>query len=102
MFDLVALFAPAGAQPQATAKLTAGLASGIRPQVRVGVTGAGKTFTIASVIPQLNRPLHVLSQHKTLAAQFCAKFKDFFPLCLAEVPGRSTQARTRTLHHPTP
>src|SRR5487761_2734997 len=79
MFNLVAPFAPAGDQPQAIAKLTDSLASGIRHQVLLGVTGSGKTFTVANVIAKLNRPTLVLSHNKTLAAQLYAEFKSFFP-----------------------
>ncbi len=78
-FDLVAPFAPAGDQPQAIAKLTAGLLSGARHQVLLGVTGSGKTFTIANVIAAVDRPTLVISHNKTLAAQLYAEFKGFFP-----------------------
>jgi excinuclease ABC subunit B len=63
MFDLVSPFSPAGDQPQAIAKLTDALASGIRHQVLLGVTGSGKTFTVANVIARLNRPTLVLSHN---------------------------------------
>jgi len=79
MFDLVSPFAPAGGEPQAIAKLSDALASGTRHQVLLGVTGSGKTFTVANVIAQLNRPTLVLSHNKTLAAQLYAEFKGFFP-----------------------
>jgi excinuclease ABC subunit B len=79
VFDLVAPFKPAGDQPQAIAKLTEGLLSGAKHQVLLGVTGSGKTFTIANVIAKLNRPTLVLSHNKTLAAQLYAEFKSFFP-----------------------
>ncbi len=78
-FDLVSPFQPAGDQPQAIAKLSEALASGIRHQVLLGVTGSGKTFTVANVIARLNRPTLVLSHNKTLAAQLYAEFKSFFP-----------------------
>ena len=78
-FDLVSPFAPAGDQPQAIAKLTEGLLSGAKHQVLLGVTGSGKTFTVANVIAKLNRPTLVLSHNKTLAAQLYAEFKSFFP-----------------------
>jgi excinuclease ABC subunit B len=68
-FDLVSPFSPAGDQPQAIAKLTDALASGLRHQVLLGVTGSGKTFTVANVIAKLNRPTLVLSHNKTLAAR---------------------------------
>jgi excinuclease ABC subunit B len=69
MFDLVSPFPPAGDQPQAIAKLTDARASGIRHPVLLGVTGSGKTFTVANVIANLNRPTLVLSQNKPLAAR---------------------------------
>jgi excinuclease ABC subunit B len=70
---------PAGDQPQAIAKLTAGLLSDTKHQVLLGVTGSGKTFTVANVIAQVQRPTLVLSHNKTLAAQLASEFKDFFP-----------------------
>ncbi len=79
MFELVAPFAPAGDQPQAIEKLAEGLRRGLRHQLLVGVTGSGKTFTLANVIARLNRPTLVLSHNKTLAAQLYAEFKGFFP-----------------------
>jgi excinuclease ABC subunit B len=79
MFDLVSDYAPAGDQPQAIAKLTDGLLSGAKHQVLLGVTGSGKTFTIANVIKNVNKPTLVISHNKTLAAQLYAEFKSFFP-----------------------
>ncbi len=79
MFELVAPYQPAGDQPQAIAKLTEGLRSGAKHQVLLGVTGSGKTFTVANVIRNLNRPTLVISHNKTLAAQLYAEFKSFFP-----------------------
>src|ERR1041385_4112148 len=79
MFDLVSDYAPAGDQPQAIAKLTEGLLSGAPHQVLLGVTGSGKTFSIANVIRNVNRPTLVISHNKTLAAQLYAEFKRFFP-----------------------
>src|SRR5437867_3731443 len=79
MFKLEAPFAPAGDQPSAIAKLTAGLLAGWKHQTLLGVTGSGKTFTIANVIQNLNRPTLVISHNKTLAAQLYAEFKGFFP-----------------------
>jgi len=78
-FELVADYAPAGDQPQAIAKLTAGVLAGVKHQVLLGVTGSGKTFTIANVIRNVNKPTLVLSHNKTLAAQLYAEFKSFFP-----------------------
>lgn len=79
MFKLVSAFEPAGDQPSAIAKLTEGLLSGARHQTLLGVTGSGKTFTIANVIRNVNRPTLVISHNKTLAAQLYAEFKGFFP-----------------------
>jgi excinuclease ABC subunit B len=79
MFDLVAPFNPAGDQPQAIAKLTDGLLSGAKHQTLLGVTGSGKTFAIANVIKNVDKPTLVISHNKTLAAQLYAEFKGFFP-----------------------
>ncbi len=79
MFELVSPYPPAGDQPQAIAKLTEGLLAGAKHQVLLGVTGSGKTFTVANVIRNLNRPTLVISHNKTLAAQLYAEFKGFFP-----------------------
>src|SRR6476620_7538322 len=79
MFELVSSYPPAGDQPQAIAKLTEGLQSGARHHVLLGVTGSGKTFTIANVIRNLNKPTLVISHNKTLAAQLYAEFKSFLP-----------------------
>ncbi len=79
MFQLVAPYEPAGDQPQAIAKLTEGILAGARHQVLLGVTGSGKTFTIANVIQNVSRPTLVISHNKTLAAQLYAEFKSFFP-----------------------
>jgi excinuclease ABC subunit B len=79
MFDLVAPYQPAGDQPQAIAKLTDGIISGAKHQVLLGVTGSGKTFTVANVIKNADKPTLVISHNKTLAAQLYAEFKSFFP-----------------------
>ncbi|HEX3800917.1 MAG TPA: excinuclease ABC subunit UvrB [Verrucomicrobiae bacterium] len=79
MFDLVSSYSPAGDQPNAIAKLTEGLLAGARHQSLMGVTGSGKTFSVANVIRNVNRPTLVLSHNKTLAAQLYAEFKGFFP-----------------------
>src|SRR5574337_1524497 len=78
-FELVSPFAPAGDQPQAIDALVAGLTNGEACQTLLGVTGSGKTFTIANVIQQLQRPTLVLAPNKTLAAQLYSEFRDFFP-----------------------
>ncbi len=78
-FQLQAPFAPTGDQPQAIQKLTEGVLDGIRTQVLVGVTGSGKTFTMANVIQNAGRPALVIAHNKTLAAQLCNEFRAFFP-----------------------
>ena len=78
-FKLVSEFKPSGDQPQAIAGLVNGVNWGLREQTLLGVTGSGKTFTMASVIAQLNRPTLVLAHNKTLAAQLCSEFREFFP-----------------------
>ncbi|HIR66506.1 MAG TPA: excinuclease ABC subunit UvrB [Candidatus Coproplasma avicola] len=78
-FKLHSKFKPTGDQPQAIARLTEGVLDGIRTQVLVGVTGSGKTFTMANVIAAVNRPTLVIAHNKTLAAQLCNEFKEFFP-----------------------
>ena len=72
-------YQPTGDQPQAIEKLTEGIQDGIRTQVLVGVTGSGKTFTMANVIKNINRPTLVIAHNKTLAAQLCNEFREFFP-----------------------
>ena len=79
MFELVSDYAPAGDQPQAIAKLTEGILSGAKNQTLRGVTGSGKTFTVANVIKNTGKPTLVISHNKTLAAQLYAEFKSFFP-----------------------
>lgn len=78
-FKLVSPYAPMGDQPEAIDTLVNGIENGIDEQVLLGVTGSGKTFTMASVIERLNRPTLVLAHNKTLAAQLCAEFREFFP-----------------------
>ena len=78
-FELVSPYQPTGDQPQAIEKLTEGVEDGIRTQVLVGVTGSGKTFTMANVIKNVNRPTLVIAHNKTLAAQLCNEFREFFP-----------------------
>ena len=78
-FVLHSEFKPTGDQPEAIEKLAAGVENGLKEQVLLGVTGSGKTFTMASVIEKLNRPTLVLAHNKTLAAQLCAEFREFFP-----------------------
>ena len=78
-FKVVSPYEPAGDQPQAIDKLAWGLENGLRAQVLKGVTGSGKTFTMAKVIERVNRPTLVLAHNKTLAAQLCEEFREFFP-----------------------
>ena len=78
-FKLTSDYQPTGDQPQAIEQLVSGLKSGDTAQVLLGVTGSGKTFTIANVIQQTQRPTLVLSHNKTLAAQLYGEFKQFFP-----------------------
>ena len=78
-FHLVSSYAPTGDQPQAIAQLVEGVERGDRCQTLLGVTGSGKTFTMANVIAQCNRPTLVLAHNKTLAAQLCEEFREFFP-----------------------
>ncbi len=78
-FELHSSYQPTGDQPQAIEKLTDGLRDGLRTQVLLGVTGSGKTFTMANVIKNANRPALVIAHNKTLAAQLCNEFREFFP-----------------------
>ena len=78
-FKLVSPYKPAGDQPEAIEKLAAGVEAGMRRQTLLGVTGSGKTFTMANVIAKVNRPTLVLAHNKTLAAQLCTEFREFFP-----------------------
>ena len=78
-FQLVSSFSPCGDQPQAIDKLVEGARDGLTTQVLLGVTGSGKTFTMASVIEKLNRPALVIAHNKTLAAQLCNEFRELFP-----------------------
>ena len=78
-FEVVSEYKPSGDQPQAIAALAEGIENGLKEQVLLGVTGSGKTFTMAKVIERAQRPTLVLAHNKTLAAQLCAEFKEFFP-----------------------
>ncbi len=78
-FKLVSEYSPTGDQPEAIEALVSGIEAGERAQTLVGVTGSGKTFTMANVIARLNRPTLVLAHNKTLAAQLCTEFRSFFP-----------------------
>ena len=78
-FILHSNYKPTGDQPQAIEKLSEGIKNGLKEQVLLGVTGSGKTFTMANIIEKVNRPTLVLAHNKTLAAQLCSEFKEFFP-----------------------
>ncbi len=78
-FILHSNYKPTGDQPQAIEKLTEGIKNGLKEQVLLGVTGSGKTFTMANIIEKVNRPTLVLAHNKTLAAQLCSEFREFFP-----------------------
>ena len=78
-FKLVSPYKPTGDQPEAIAKLTEGIQKGLKEQTLLGVTGSGKTFTMANIIANVNRPTLVLAHNKTLAAQLCSEFREFFP-----------------------
>ena len=78
-FHVVSEYSPAGDQPQAIEKLAEGVAAGLDEQTLLGVTGSGKTYTMAKVIERVQKPTLVLAHNKTLAAQLCSEFKEFFP-----------------------
>ena len=78
-FKLVSDYKPTGDQPQAIEELCQGILRGYRMQTLLGVTGSGKTFTMANIIEKINRPTLVLAHNKTLAAQLCLEFREFFP-----------------------
>lgn len=78
-FKLQSEFKPTGDQPQAIDKLAEGIVKGLKHQTLLGVTGSGKTFTMANVIARVNKPTLIIAHNKTLAAQLCGEFKEFFP-----------------------
>jgi excinuclease ABC subunit B len=78
-FELVSEFKPTGDQPDAIKQLTQGIETGLDEQVLLGVTGSGKTFTMANIIANVNKPTLILAHNKTLAAQLCSEFREFFP-----------------------
>ena len=78
-FKLSSNYKPTGDQPQAIEKLTEGIKNGLKEQILLGVTGSGKTFTMANIIEKVNRPTLVLAHNKTLAAQLCSEFRELFP-----------------------
>ena len=79
MFELISPYKPTGDQPEAIRQLTEGIQEGMPYQTLLGVTGSGKTFTVANVIKEIQRPTLILSHNKTLAAQLYSEFKNFFP-----------------------
>ena len=79
MYKLVSKYKPAGSQPEAIEKLVENINGGVKDQVLLGVTGSGKTFTMAKIIEELQKPALVIAPNKTLAAQLCSEFKEFFP-----------------------
>ena len=78
-FEVVSEYTPSGDQPEAIEALSRGIEMGLDEQTLLGVTGSGKTFTMAKIIEQVQRPTLVLAHNKTLAAQLCAEFREFFP-----------------------
>jgi excinuclease ABC subunit B len=89
-FQLQAPFKPTGDQPEAIATLVDGVKQGMKNQVLLGATGTGKTFTVASVIQQLQMPALIMAHNKTLAAQLYAEFKDFFRTTQSNILFRTT------------
>ena len=79
MFKLVSEYKPTGDQPQAIEKLAVGINRGLKHQTLLGVTGSGKTFTMANIIQKVNKPTLILAHNKTLAGQLYSEFKEFFP-----------------------
>ena len=79
MFELVSKYKPSGDQPKAIDELVKGIKEGKKEQVLLGATGTGKTFTIANVIKEVNKPTLILAHNKTLAGQLYSEFKEFFP-----------------------
>lgn len=84
-FKLESQYKPTGDQPQAISELVEGINSGAKAQTLLGVTGSGKTFTMANVIARVNRPTLILSHNKTLAAQLYGEFKQFFQTMLSNI-----------------
>ena len=78
-FELISDYKPTGDQPEAIENLAQGIEAGLREQVLWGVTGSGKTFTMANIIASVNRPTLILAHNKTLAAQLCSELREFFP-----------------------
>ena len=102
-FKIESAYKPTGDQPQAIEELCNGLKNGADYQTLLGVTGSGKTFTMANVIERVNRPTLILSHNKTLAAQLYAEFKSFFPKNAVHYsfPTTTTTNPRHTFHRPT-
>lgn len=94
-FQLVTRFQPAGDQPEAIRQMVEGLEAGLSHQTLLGVTGSGKTFSIANVIAQVQRPTLVLAPNKTLAAQLYGEFKAFFRTIPSNTSSRTTTTTSR-------
>ena len=97
-FELVSSYQPTGDQPQAIETLVKGVERGDRCQTLLGVTGSGKTFTMANVIAKCNRPTLVLAHNKTLAAQLCTEFRSFFPTTRWSISSPTTITTSRKLY----
>ena len=90
-FEVVSEYKPSGDQPQAIASLAEGIENGLKEQVLLGVTGSGKTFTMAKVIERVQRPTLVLAHNKTLAAQLCSEFNAVYILLYFVIQPHSNQ-----------
>jgi superfamily II DNA or RNA helicase len=101
-FLLRSSYKPTGDQPEAINRLVDGILSGAREQTLLGVTGSGKTFTMANVIERVNRPTLVLAHNKTLAAQLCSEFREFFRKTLWSILSRIMIITSRKPISPTP
>ena len=101
-FELISEYQPTGDQPEAIAQLTEGVLEGVPAQTLLGVTGSGKTFTIANVIKNINKPTLILSHNKTLAAQLYGEFKSFFPQWNILSPIMTITSRKHTCRPATP
>ncbi len=92
-FEVVSEYTPSGDQPEAIQALAQGIEMGLDEQTLLGVTGSGKTFTMANIIEQTQRPTLVLAHNKTLAAQLCTELREFFPHNAVEYPTTTTTSR---------
>lgn len=103
-FELVSEYKPAGDQPEAIQKLAQGIKLGFEEQTLLGVTGSGKTFTMANIIQEVQKPTLVLAHNKTLAAQLCSELREFFPNNAVEFLSRTMTiiSRRHTSHRRIP